>query len=54
MEEGLAVQEKRKEHGRWLYHEQWERTGSPFGRLLSWTAEGGMKDRRSSWQALAG
>lgn len=49
----------REERGRSLqkrcrYHEHWERTGSPFGRLLLWTAEGGVKDRRSSQQALAG
>lgn len=59
MEQGLVGQEKTEEHGlflqkKWLYREQWEKTGSPCERLLLWTAEGGVKDRRSSQQALAG
>lgn len=45
---GLSLQK------RWPYNEQGERAGSTFGRLLLWAANGGVKDRRSSGQALAG
>lgn len=45
---GLSLQK------RWTYHEQGERARSIFGKLLLWAANGGVKHRKSSGQALAG